>query len=94
MSGANTLPPLMPLITPLVVRDLQGHYGQSHVLHGMNFEVRRGEVVTLLGRNGAGKTSTLRAIIGILGKRSGSIVVEGVETIAMTSDRIAAIGLG
>jgi branched-chain amino acid transport system ATP-binding protein len=79
---------------PIIVRDLHGHYGQSHVLHGMNFKVHRGEVVTLLGRNGAGKTSTLRAIIGILGKRSGSLVVEGVETIAMTSDRIASIGLG
>ena len=98
MNDANPLPsPMsiaMPLAMPLVVRDLQGHYGQSHVLHGMNFEVRRGEVVTLLGRNGAGKTSTLRAIIGILGKRSGSVVFEGVETIGMTSDRIAAIGLG
>lgn len=79
---------------PLAVRDLHGHYGQSHVLHGMSFEVRRGEVVTLLGRNGAGKTSTLRAIIGILGKRGGSVVFEGVETITMTSDRIATIGLG
>ncbi len=79
---------------PITVRDLHGHYGQSHVLHGMNFDVRRGEVVTLLGRNGAGKTSTLRAIIGILGKRSGSVVFEGIETINMTSDRIAAIGLG
>jgi branched-chain amino acid transport system ATP-binding protein len=82
------------ITAPIIVRDLHGHYGQSHVLHGMNFEVRRGEVVTLLGRNGAGKTSTLRAIIGILGKRSGSVVIEGVETIAMTSDRIATIGLG
>ena len=79
---------------PIIVRDLHGHYGQSHVLHGMNFKVHSGEVVTLLGRNGAGKTSTLRAIIGILGKRSGSVIVEGVETIAMTSDRIASIGLG
>ncbi|MES2279998.1 MAG: ABC transporter ATP-binding protein [Pseudomonadota bacterium] len=79
---------------PIVVRDLHGHYGQSHVLHGMNFEVRRSEVVTLLGRNGAGKTSTLRAIIGILGKRSGSVIFEGVETINLTSDRIASIGLG
>ncbi len=90
MNDVNTSSPPMPL----VVRDLHGHYGQSHVLHGMNFEVRRGEVVTLLGRNGAGKTTTLRAIIGILGKRSGSVVFEGVETIAMTSDRIATIGLG
>ena len=82
------------IVPPIFVRDLHGYYGQSHVLHGMNFEVRRGEVVTLLGRNGAGKTSTLRAIIGILGKRSGSVLVEGVETIHMTSDHIAAIGLG
>ena len=79
---------------PIVVRGLHGHYGQSHVLHGMNFDVRRGEVVTLLGRNGAGKTSTLRAIIGILGKRTGSILIEGTETIGLPSDRIATIGLG
>ncbi len=84
-----------PLQTqPIVVQDLHGHYGQSHVLHGMNFDVCRGEVVTLLGRNGAGKTSTLRAIIGILGKRTGSIAIEGTETIGLSSDRIAAIGLG
>ena len=78
---------------PLVVRGLHGHYGQSHVLHGMDFNVQRGEVVTLLGRNGAGKTTTLRAIIGILGKRSGSVIFEGVETIALPSERIAALGL-
>ncbi len=90
MNDVNTARPALPI----VVRDLHGHYGQSHVLHGMNFEVRRGEVVTLLGRNGAGKTSTLRAIIGILRKRSGSVVFEGVETISLTSDRIASIGLG
>jgi branched-chain amino acid transport system ATP-binding protein len=84
-----------PLETlPIVVRDLHGHYGQSHVLHGMNFDVRRGEVVTLLGRNGAGKTSTWRAMIGILGKRTGSIAIDGTETIGLQSDRIAAIGLG
>ncbi|MES2536927.1 MAG: ABC transporter ATP-binding protein [Pseudomonadota bacterium] len=79
---------------PIVVRDLHGYYGQSHILHGMEFNVHRGEVVTLLGRNGAGKTSTLRAIIGILKKRSGSVAVEGVETIALPSERIAPIGLG
>ncbi len=81
-------------LVPLTVHNLHGHYGQSHVLHGMDFNVHRGEVVTLLGRNGAGKTTTLRAIIGILGKRSGSVIVEGVETIAMPPERIAAIGLG
>lgn len=95
MTEASTHPnaPVLSLL-PIVVRDLHGHYGQSHVLHGMNFDVRRGEVVTLLGRNGAGKTSTLRAIIGILAKRSGSIAIEGTETISLTSDRIAALGLG
>jgi branched-chain amino acid transport system ATP-binding protein len=57
----------------LSVRDLQGWYGESQALHGMNFDVARGEVVTLLGRNGAGKTTTLRAIMGLLRKCSGDI---------------------
>ena len=78
----------------LSVRDLQGWYGESHVLHGVDLDVRTGEVVTLLGRNGAGKTTTLRAIIGILGRRTGSIVYDGVETIDMASRRIARLGLG
>ncbi|MEW6124867.1 MAG: ABC transporter ATP-binding protein [Pseudomonadota bacterium] len=77
----------------LVIRDLHGHYGESHVLHGMNLTVRAGEVVTLLGRNGAGKTSTLRAIIGILGQREGSIRVAGTETIRLPSERIARLGI-
>ena len=67
--------------TPLLKVDgLNGWYGESHVLHGIDFEVRRGEVVTLLGRNGAGKTSTLLAIMGILAKRAGSVPFEGTET--------------
>lgn len=78
----------------LTVRGLQGWYGESHVLHGIDIDVKAGEVVTLLGRNGAGKTTTLRAIIGILGRRSGSIVYEGVETIGMASRKIAKLGLG
>ncbi|MBX9931463.1 MAG: ABC transporter ATP-binding protein [Methylobacterium sp.] len=78
----------------LTVEGLEGWYGESHVLHGMSFDIRRGEVVTLLGRNGAGKTTTLRAIIGILGKRSGSIRFDGVETIGMTSRGIARLGIG
>ncbi len=78
----------------LAVRDLEGWYGESHVLHGVEFDVRSGEVVTLLGRNGAGKTTTLRAIIGILAKRSGSVVIEGRETIGMPSRLIAKLGLG
>ena len=78
----------------LEVRDLQGWYGESHVLHGVNFDVNEGEVVTLLGRNGAGRTSTMRAIMGLIGARKGSIKVRGVETIAMPTHRIARLGLG
>ena len=78
----------------LEVKDLQGWYGESHVLHGVNFHVDEGEVVTLLGRNGAGRTSTMRAILGLLGTRKGSIKVRGAETIGMATHRIARLGLG
>jgi branched-chain amino acid transport system ATP-binding protein len=78
----------------LAVRDVEAWYGESHVLHGVTFEVARGEVVTLLGRNGAGKTTTLKSIIGILGKRRGSVVFEGIETIRMPSRLIARLGVG
>ncbi len=82
-------------MTPLLeVKDLHGWYGESHVLHGVNFHVDEGEVVTLLGRNGAGRTSTLRSIMGLIGARKGSIKVRGVETIAMATHRIARLGLG
>lgn len=77
----------------LTVHDLQGWYGESHVLHGINFDVAEGEVVTLLGRNGAGKTSTLLAIMGILGKRTGSVQFQGAETIAMQPRQIARLGI-
>jgi branched-chain amino acid transport system ATP-binding protein len=75
------------------VSDLHGHYGQSHVLHGMTFQVPKGEIVTLLGRNGAGKTTTLKAIIGLLQKRVGSIKVVGVETIRLFPENIAPLGI-
>ncbi len=78
----------------LSVRGLEAWYGESHVLHGIDFDVAPGEVVTLLGRNGAGKTTTLKSIIGIMGKRTGSIVLDGVETIRMPSRLIARLGLG
>ncbi len=78
----------------LEVKDLHGWYGESHVLHGVNFVVNEGEVVTLLGRNGAGRTSTMRAIMGLIGTRKGSIKVHGAETIAMATHRIARLGLG
>ena len=78
----------------LEVKDLQGWYGESHVLHGVNFHVDEGEVVTLLGRNGAGRTSTLRAIMGLIGRRTGSIKVHGTETLGLATHRIARLGLG
>jgi branched-chain amino acid transport system ATP-binding protein len=78
----------------LTVADLHAWYGESHVLHGMSFEVREGEVVTLLGRNGAGKTTTLRAILGIVRQRKGSVRLGGAEVVALTSDRIARLGVG
>ena len=77
----------------LDVKGLQAWYGESHILHGVDFSVREGEVVTLLGRNGAGKTTTLKSVMGMIGKRTGSVLYEGHETIAMTSDRIAHLGL-
>ncbi len=78
----------------LRVTNLHAFYGESHVLHGIDFSVNRGEVVTLLGRNGAGRTSTLRAVLGLTGQRSGSIVVNGRETIALSTHRIAHLGIG
>ena len=78
----------------LEVKDLHGWYGESHVLHGVNFHVNEGEVVTLLGRNGAGRTSTLRSIMGLIGTRKGSIKVRGSETIALATHRIARMGIG
>ena len=78
----------------LAVRDLNGWYGESHVLHGMNLDVPAGEVVTLLGRNGAGKTTTLRAVMGVLARRSGSVKFEGRETIGLPSRAIARLGIG
>ena len=83
------------MATPfLEVKDLHGWYGESHVLHGVNFHVNEGEVVTLLGRNGAGRTSTMRSIMGLIGARKGSIKVRGTETIGMATHKIARLGLG
>jgi branched-chain amino acid transport system ATP-binding protein len=78
----------------LKVADLNTWYGESHVLHGINFEIREGELVTLLGRNGAGRTTTIKSILGLVGKRTGSIQIDGVETIQMQTNKIARLGLG
>ena len=83
------------MATPaLEIKDLQAWYGESHVLHGVDLVVQPGEVVTLLGRNGAGRTTTMRAVMGLTGARKGSIKVHGVETIAMPTYRIAHLGIG
>jgi len=86
--------PFQPGVEYLRVTDLHAFYGESHILHGIDFTVNRGEVVMLLGRNGAGRTTTLRAILGLTGRRSGSIMVNGRETIAMPTHRIAHLGIG
>ena len=78
----------------LKINNLHAWYGESHVLHGMDVEVAQGEVVTLLGRNGAGRTSTLRAICGLVGRRTGTIEVNGVETINMQPHQVARLGVG
>lgn len=81
--------------TPLLeVKNLHAWYGESKVLHGMSFHVDQGEVVTLLGRNGAGRTSTLRAIMGLTGSRKGSIRMYGEETIRMQPHHVARRGIG
>ena len=78
----------------LEISKLHAWYGESHILHDVNLSVKQGEVVTLLGRNGAGRTTTLRAIMGLTGKREGSIKINGVESIAMPTYRIAHLSVG
>ena len=78
----------------LSVKNLHAWYGESHILHGIDFEVKQGEVVTLLGRNGAGRTTTLRALLGLTGRRTGSIAINGVDTIKLASHKIAHLGVG
>jgi len=78
----------------LRVAGLNAFYGESHILHGVDFSVNRGELVTLLGRNGAGRTTTLKSILGLVGRRTGSIVVNGTETLGLATHRIAHLGIG
>jgi branched-chain amino acid transport system ATP-binding protein len=84
---------LETITAELAIDDLHAWYGESHILHGMTFEVRRGEVVTLLGRNGAGKTTTMRAIMGLVRNRKGSIRCQGTETVGLAPHRIARLGV-
>ena len=78
----------------LSIENLNAWYGESHILHGVNLAVNEGEVVTLLGRNGAGRSTTLRAIMGLVGRRAGSIKVAGQETVKLVPHRIARLGIG
>ena len=81
--------------TPAIrLKDVHSWYGESHIMHGVSIDVMPGEVVTLLGRNGAGRTTTLRAIMGLVGKRTGSIQINGGETVRMAPHQIARLGLG
>jgi branched-chain amino acid transport system ATP-binding protein len=79
--------------TELAVSDLNAWYGESHILHGMQFEVKKGEVVTLLGRNGAGKTTTMKAVMGMIANRKGSVKFGNDELISLPSNKIAKLGL-
>jgi len=78
----------------LKIANLEAWYGESHILHGVELTVREGEIVTLLGRNGAGRTTTLRAIMGLVGARTGSVRIDGTETVRLAPHRIARIGVG
>ncbi|MCK0509888.1 ABC transporter ATP-binding protein [Aromatoleum buckelii] len=83
-----------PDVEMLRVSDLHAFYGESHILHGIDFSVNRGELVTLLGRNGAGRTTTLKAILGLTGRRTGSIMINGRQVIDLPTHRVAHLGVG
>ncbi|WOB74725.1 ABC transporter ATP-binding protein [Achromobacter xylosoxidans] len=83
-----------PARSMLEIRDLHAWYGESHILHGIDLDVKAGECITLLGRNGAGRSSTLKSVVGLVGRRSGSIKVQGQETIGLPPHKIARQGIG
>jgi branched-chain amino acid transport system ATP-binding protein len=78
----------------LKIANLEAWYGESHILHGVEFSVQEGEIVTLLGRNGAGRTTTLRSIMGLVGSRKGSVLIQGVESVGFAPHQIARMGVG
>ena len=83
-----------PASTAIRFKDVHAWYGESHILHGVNFEVKTGEVVSLLGRNGAGRTTSLRALMGLVGKRTGAIEINGADTVKLAPHHIARLGVG
>ena len=84
----------MTASTAIRFKDVHAWYGESHILHGVNFEVKAGEVVSLLGRNGAGRTTSLRALMGLVGKRTGAIEINGQDTVRLAPHHIAKLGVG
>jgi branched-chain amino acid transport system ATP-binding protein len=92
--AAPGMPNAAPTAKALEISNLQAWYGESHILHSLSLSVYQGEVVTLLGRNGAGRTTTLRAIMGLTGRRTGSIQINGVESIGLPTHKIAHLGVG
>jgi branched-chain amino acid transport system ATP-binding protein len=78
----------------LRIENLHAWYGESHVLHGVNMTVGEGEVVSLLGRNGAGRTTTMRAVVGLTGRRTGSIRIDGKESLGLAPHKVARLGVG
>jgi branched-chain amino acid transport system ATP-binding protein len=78
----------------LRVADLHAFYGESHILHGIDLQVNQGELVTLLGRNGSGRTTTLKAILGLVGRRTGTITFNGEQIVSMAPHRVARLGIG
>ncbi len=78
----------------LVIQDVHTYYGESHILKGISTEIRKGELVTLLGRNGAGKTTTLRSIMGIVPPKQGRITFDGIDICGRKPHSIAAMGVG
>ena len=78
----------------LRISQLHAYYGESHILHGVDLTVNHGEVVTLLGRNGAGRTTTVKSILGLVGRRTGSVMIDQQETIHWPTHEIAKLGLG
>jgi branched-chain amino acid transport system ATP-binding protein len=78
----------------LAMREVHAWYGESHILHGMSLDVRRGELVTLLGRNGSGRTTTIKAILGLTDRRRGSLELEGQDILGLAPHRIARLGIG
>jgi branched-chain amino acid transport system ATP-binding protein len=78
----------------LVVHDLHAWYGESHILHGMSFSVSPGELITLLGRNGSGRTTTLKAILGLIDRRRGTLRLDGADLTRLAAHRVARLGIG